>query len=199
MDIVTEKDVKITLLEYPTDADWNEVKRIALDTMNKKMVNESDMAWRRRILRACHSPIRDLKFKFKLENVPYWLQCEFVRHHEGVQPYVGTQRNDRQDHYDRRYAPQAAPVQMDWVMNGESLITVARKRLCGKATKEAQYVVLGMCKAVQEKCPEYVGFLVPNCCWQGGVCHESPCCGYNQYCMSAGMVIGSSKWLSDHS
>lgn len=191
--IVTAADTTVELVEFPTGYDWDKVKDIALKTMNKKMVNPSDMAWRRMMIRSCHSPLRDLKFKFVLKNVPYWVHVELVRHHEGVQPYVGTQRNDRQDKYDRRFAPQAKPVQMVWTMNGEALIILARKRLCGKATDEAQRVIQKIVDAVYEKCPEYIGFLVPNCCWQGGICHEPQCCGRNRL-FGNGEIIGSAKW-----
>jgi hypothetical protein len=133
------------------------------------------MEWRRKILEARHSPIRYLRFSFLSTDMPYWLSVHLARHIH-AQPYVKSQRNDRQDAYDRNSAPQDAPVSMIWDMNAEELMTIANKRLCTKAAPETRAVVLKMCKAVLAKCPEFKGLLVPMCGYHGGQCHEmEPC------------------------
>lgn len=170
----------ITLLEYPTEADWLAVKQRALVTVGLTAKNAPDFKWCQDILEARHSPIRRLRFAFLLEDVPYWVSVHLCRHIH-AQPYVRSQRNDRQDQYDRNKAPQDAPVDMIWDMDAEELLTIANKRLCMQASAETREVVLLMCLAVLEKCPEFEGLLVPMCQYHGGVCHEMhPCCGGSQ-------------------
>lgn len=168
--------MNITLLRSPTEEDWKEVKRRALVTVGKTMVTPPDMAWKRSILRARHSPIRYLQFSFLLEGIPYWVSVHLVRHVH-AQPYVRSQRNDRQSYFDRTRAPQDAPVDMIWDLNAEELMVVANKRLCAQASPETREVVAGMCKLASGACPETADFLTPMCEYHGGVCHELHGCG----------------------
>lgn len=166
----------VTLLEYPTEKDWIEVKRRALVTVGKNPVNPPDLEWKKKILDARHSPIRYLKFCFYLEDVPYYVSTHLVRHVHS-QPYVRSQRNDRQEKYDRNSARQDAPVNMIYDMNGEQMLIFANKRLCGAADPTTRHLANMMCKAVKEVCPEFEDFLIPMCEYQGGYCHEMFSCG----------------------
>lgn len=169
--------MKIELLKHPTADNWMMVKRCALVTVGKEAVTEPTMEWKRKILEARHSPIRELQFVFALTDIPYWVSVHLCRHHVGIQPYVRSQRNDRQSEYDRTKAPQDAPVDMILSMNADALITLAQKRLCKLAAEETRTVVGEMCIAVEEACPEFLGLLKPMCWWNGGVCHEMKGCG----------------------
>lgn len=168
--------MKVTLFEYPTEKDWIEVKRRALVTVGLNVKNPPTEEWKQEILEARHSPIRRLHFSFLLEDVPYWVSVHLVRHVHS-QPYVKSQRNDRQEKYDRNSAPQDSPVTMIWDMNAEELMTIANKRLCNQASLETKRVVQLMCLDVLDKCPEFEGLLVPMCYHHGGVCHEMKPCG----------------------
>jgi thymidylate synthase ThyX len=170
-----DENVKITLMEYPGESDWIAVKRRALVTAGLKLKTAPDMKWKKEILEARHSPIRRLFFSFYLEDVPYWVAGHLVRHVHS-QPYIESQRNDRQSKYDRTKAPQDAPVNMIWDMSAEELLNIANKRLCKLASKETREVVETMCELVKAVCPEFEGLLVPNCVYQGGVCHEMYSC-----------------------
>lgn len=163
--------MQITLLEHPTEKDWMEVKRRALVTVGKKPITAPTAEWKREILKARHSPIRYLRFSFLFEDIPYWVSTHFVRHVHS-QPYVKSQRNDRQSKYDRNSAPQNAPVTMIWDMNAEELMVIANKRLCSMAAKATRTAVEDMCRLVEDVCPEFKDFLIPMCEYQGGVCHE---------------------------
>lgn len=163
----------VKLLRYPTEDDWCGVKRRALVTVGKKAVNPPDEEWKRKILKARHSPIRYLQFSFYLE-VPYWVSVHLCRHIH-AQPYVRSQRNDRQSEYDRNAAPQNEMVSMIWDMNAEELITIANKRLCNQAADETRAVVKEMCELVGVTNPEFRDELVPMCVREKG-CHEMfPC------------------------
>lgn len=166
--------MKVYLIKYPTSEDWMLCKKCALVTIGKNAVAEPDMKWKHDILEARHSPIRELKFVFELE-IPYWVSVHLCRHIH-AQPFVRSQRNDRQADYDRTSAPQNAPVRMIWSMNAEELMVIANKRLCKQASEETRKVVQLMCLAVLEVCPEFENLLVPMCVYHGGKCHEMyPC------------------------
>ncbi len=168
--------VGVSLLKYPTEEDWLLVKKCALRTVGKDSETPPSSDWRRRMLEARHSPIRELSFVFEITNVPYWVAMHLARHHVGAQPYIQSQRNDRQDKYDRRAARQDEPVDMIWSLNGEGVLNVANKRLCRLAAWETRLLVMQLCLLVESVCPEYKGLLVPMCRWQGGLCHEmTPC------------------------
>jgi thymidylate synthase ThyX len=166
--------MKVELIKYPSLEDWIMCKQCALVTVGKKTVREPDIEWKRKILEARHSPIRVLNFMFKLE-VPYWVSVHLCRHIHS-QPFVRSQRNDRQSDYDRNKAPQNEPVTMLWYMNAEELMTIANKRLCKQASEETRQVVKMMCEEVLKVCPEFEGLLVPMCAYHNGKCHEIfPC------------------------
>lgn len=168
--------MRVELIESPKAQDWLEVKRRALVTIGKQKVTPPTEDWKRSILRARHSPIRRLHFSFFIE-CPYWVSVHLTRHHVGVTPYVRSQRNDRQEDYDRTKAPQDAPVVMILDINAEALITLANKRLCRQASEETRQLVQLMCLAVLEVCPEFEDELVPMCARNGNVCHEMHSCG----------------------
>lgn len=165
----------VRLNEYPGERDWMAVKERALVTIGKKAVTEPDQRWKERMLAARHSPIRRLMFSFYIE-CPYWVSVHLCRHIH-AQPYVRSQRNDRQDGYDRTKAPQDTPVAMIWDMNAEELMVIANKRLCMQASAETREVVQEMCRLVVEKLPEFDHVLVPMCEYHGGKCHEMKPCG----------------------
>lgn len=162
------------LIKYPSAEDWMFCKQCALVTVGKNAVTEPTQEWKHDILEARHSPIRVLQFAFELE-LPYWVSVHLCRHIH-AQPFVKSQRNDRQSDYDRTKAPQDEKVKMIWHMNAEELMTIANKRLCYKASKETRQIVQMMCDVVLQKCPEFNGLLVPMCQYHGGKCHEIiPC------------------------
>lgn len=166
--------VKVELLRHPTDEDWMEVKKRALVTVGKSAVTEPTTEWKRSILRARHSPIRYMQFSFYIE-CPYWVSVHLVRHIH-AQPYVKSQRNDRQSEYDRNTAPQNEMVQMIWDMNAEELITIANKRLCRKTAEETRQVAQQIRNLVLASNPEFASELVPMCVREGK-CHEMSPCG----------------------
>lgn len=167
---------EIVLTEFPTERDWMECKRRALVTVGLKAKTPPTDEWKHRILEARHSPIRCMLFSFDLIGIPYWVSVHLCRHVH-AQPYVRSQRNDRQDEYDRNRAPQDAPVNMILDVNAEELMVIANKRLCNQASQETRAVVQEMCDLVEKQCPEFRGLLVPMCEYCGGVCHEMKPCG----------------------
>lgn len=168
--------MKIELIKIPSEEDWALCKRAALKTIWKESKTPPGPNWKHDILKAVHSPVRILNFYIGIYNIPYWVSTHLVRHVHAV-PFVSTQRNDRQDMYDRNEAPQGALVNMDWLVNAEELMTIAHKRLCMQASLETREVVREICRQVVEACPEFDGLLVPLCEYRNGLCTEFHPCG----------------------
>ena len=178
--------VRIVLIGAPSEERWMEVKQRAFVTqvelgktgakLDDGTMTPPTSEWKYRILKARHSPIRHLEYSFLLEGLPSWISVHLVRHVH-AQPYVKSQRNDRQNKYDRTKAPQDAPVDMIWDINGEELMVIANKRLCGQASQETRMVVKAMCALAEQHTPELEGLLVPMCVYQNG-CNEMRPCGF---------------------
>lgn len=174
--------MKVSILKKPREEEWLMVKKAAFRTIGKDTEKMPSIEWKRRMLKAQHSPIRMLEYTFLLEDIPSWVSVHLVRHVHAV-PFVTTQRNDRmnrEEGYDRRKAPQDTPVDMIWFVNAEELITIAHKRLCMLASPETRKVVQDICKAVLRECPEWqgTGLLVPLCTYRNGLCDEFKPCEY---------------------
>ena len=166
----------VTLIEGPTDDDWMSVKRRALVTIGKEPVTSPTLEWKASILEARHSPIRRLHFAFLFEGIPYSKSVHFCRH-KHAEPFVKSQRNDRQQSYNRDEAPQNAPVNMILDVNAEELMIIANKRLCNQADEETRSITREMAALVVQRYPEFDGLLVPMCMYHGGTCHEMKPCG----------------------
>ena len=165
----------VKVLEAPTEADWLKVKQRALVTVGADAKTPPTEEWKHAILEARHSPIRRLWFSFYIE-CPYWVSVHLCRHVH-AQPYVQSQRNDRQSRYDRDKAQQNTEVKMILDVNAEELMVIANKRLCAKAAPETRNLVEMICAMTVNRCPEFADFLVPMCVYQGNVCHEMYPCG----------------------
>ena len=166
-------EIKIEILRAPTQEDWERCYMLALNTMGKKYVdannNYATNQWKDRMLKCKHSPIRTLMFTIQM-TIPYYVSTHFVRHKIGVEHFVQSQRNDRQDLYDRNVAPQGAMVSHVMDINAEQLMFMANRRLCGMADITTRYVMTKICSKVMKSNPEFIGHLKPMC----EVLHECP-------------------------
>jgi hypothetical protein len=111
--------------------------------------------------------------------IPYYVSVHFCRHFIGVTHFVQSQRNDRQDNYDRTKAPQDAMVSHIMYINAQELMFMSRRRLCTQADPLTRKVMTEIAKQVVEVCPELDGTLEPMCFYRGGRCTEFNCCGLN--------------------
>ena len=168
--------MKIEMIKYPTQEDWNFTKTCTLNTVGKKATTDATEEWKIKLLESEHSPIRTLWFAFKME-IPYWVSVHYVRHKIGVEHFVQSQRNDRQNKYDRNEAPQGQEVSHIMYVNAGELVQMAHKRLCAQASKETREVMQEIVKLVIEKCPEFKSVLVPLCEYRNGKCTEFYPCG----------------------
>lgn len=167
-----------TLKYFESCFTWRDVADAARTTIRMDEGDrEPSPSWKRRILLSEHSPIRQMMFRWKWTNLPYWVSVHFVRHKIGIEHYVSTQRTDRTG-VDRTEAPQSTPVDHECFANAQALIFISRKRLCRQASPEttrAWRLVLDAVKACE---PELHSVCVPECVYRG-FCPEFKPCGYS--------------------
>lgn len=159
--------------------DWKLVRSLALTTVGKDGGDkEPSDEWKDKMLQAEHSPIRAMMFKVTMKNIPYWVSVHLVRHKIGVEHFVSTQREDRaKDGTPRSQLPQDALVNHTMVINAQALISISRKRMCTKASKETRDLWFKVWSAIKEVDPAVAKAMVPECVYRGG-CVEPPSCGY---------------------
>jgi hypothetical protein len=172
-------DFKVEILRHPTEEDWMWCKTCTLNTVGKVSAKLPTDEWKKKLIQAEHSPIRELWFGIRM-TIPSYVSVHFVRHHIGVNHYVQSQRNDRQDNYDRTKAPQNAMVSHIMSVNAQELAFMAHKRLCGQADPYTRKVMQEIVKQVEEIAPEFQDVLVPLCGYRNGKCTEFNCCGLNK-------------------
>lgn len=83
----------------------------------------------KKLLICRHSPIRRGNISWKWEKNPYAISTHFVRHHEGCEKFVGTERADRTG-VDREVRSQMDYVPMEMDANLQALMNISAKRLC---------------------------------------------------------------------
>jgi len=160
---------------------WSRVLDAARWTANKvELEFEPSDKFKRNILISQHSPIRLLEWDIKIKGIPYCNAVHFVRHHEGVEKFQATLRDDRNGLIDdRKKLPQDYPVNLWLYCNTEALINISRKRLCSLASKETRDIWRSICQKIREIDPTVEKVLVPECIYRG-FCPESKTCGYSQ-------------------
>ena len=165
---------------------WQRVLNAARRTIGKQPLEKmpSD-EWKAKMLLAEHSPIRLLEFDWSWDNIRQWVTAHLVRHHEGCEKFVHSQRGDRRKILEdygvvtRDELPQGALNDMDMSANAQALINISRKRLCNCASKETREAWIQVKNAIAEVDPIMASKMVPECIYRG-FCPEfmSPC-GYS--------------------
>ena len=161
---------------------WKRVLNAARRTIGKKPVDkEPSNSWKAKLLLAEHSPIRLLEFDWTWGEIQQWVTTHLVRHHEGCEKFVHTQRVDRNPELEglsRDELPQGLLNDMDMTANAQALINISRKRLCSCASKETREAWKQVKEAIREVDPIMADKMVPECIYRG-FCPEfiNPC-GY---------------------
>jgi hypothetical protein len=126
-----------------------------------------------------HSPIRAVMYRIFVFDLKSWVAVHYVRHHVGVIPYVKSQRDDRnKEKISRDDMPQGRRIEMMFDMNANALLTIAKARLCMKASKETRAVFVALKDKMMsgDKYDQEVAKLMrPPCEWYN-ICYEpQPC------------------------
>ena len=168
--------MKISWFEH-TD-NWQDVKNAAMNTIGKDAGKYPSAGWKKSILLSEHSPIRLLEFNWKWSDLPSWVSVHFVRHKNGIEHFVSTQRTDRTG-IDRSQQPQGTPVMHQCHANAQALIYISRKRLCSAASPETRQAWQLVKYKIAEVEPEMASCMVRECVYRG-FCPEMNGCGYDK-------------------
>lgn len=157
--------------------DWQEVVDDCRATVGKESLgHDPSTKFKRAILIAEHSPIRDLIVKWRWPKMPHWVTVHWVRHK--WECFVRTQRSDRTGN-PREKLPQDEPQTFTGEANAQHLIDTMRKRLCRQASPETRAYAEDLKLTIYTKEPELSDALVPNCIYRCG-CPEMSRCGFWQ-------------------
>lgn len=153
--------------------DWCEVVDDCRATVGKDSLGkEPSTGFKKKVLIAEHSPIRDIIFKWKWPAMPHWVGVHWVRHK--WECFVRTQREDRAG-TPRAQLSQVEPQDFTGEANVQALIDTMRKRLCYQASKETREYAEDLKAAVHAAEPEIADVLVPNCIYRCGCPEMGEC------------------------
>ena len=153
---------------------WQEVVDDCRSTVNKPPLgHEPSESFKKSILIAEHSPIRDITIKWRWPCIKSWIATHFSRHK--WECFIRTQRSDRTG-INRDELPQGAEVEFTGEANVQALIDTMRKRLCYQAAPETRQYAESLRDEIRKIDPDIASVLVPNCIYRCG-CPERKSCG----------------------
>ena len=158
---------------------WRRVADAARNTVHMEAgEGEPSDNWKKRMLLAEHSPIRLIHYFWRWIKIPSWVSVHMVRHKIGIEHFVRTQRTDRTG-IDRNDEPQGVEIEHMSEATIQSLIFMARKRLCSSASPETRSAFKKLKAEIEKVDPVVASVLVPECIYRGW-CPEWETCGYAQ-------------------
>lgn len=155
---------------------WQEIKNSAMFTMGKNTGKYPTSEWKKRILLAEHSPIRDGYFILNCYDIPSFVIGHIVRHFNGIEKYVQSLRSDRAEYTEVPNRNTLQNVRLR--INFQAFINISRKRLCSCASKETREFWQLILDTIKSYEPELYSVCVRECIYRG-FCPEMKTCGYN--------------------
>lgn len=139
----------------------------------------------KKMYRAEHSPIRCKMFWVEVHNCPTFVATHLVRHNIGITHFQQSHRSDLTKVPDKE-SNRLTPTSFGFLCNAQSLINIARKRLCFKASPQTRLVV-SMIKEALEKWvdPDLAECMIPECEYRHG-CNELKRCSYYEHKVKKG-------------
>lgn len=182
-------------------------ERIMREACEMTFLGRSKMSLRK--MYACeHSPCRTQIFWIRLYDIPLFCSTQLLRHHVGSQPFQLTCRKDRNggnNHFQEKIGQvidlinrghnKEAIVILNWLeenadrytkvnlgifLNAQSLINMAKDRLCSDASAETREIFKAIKAEIEKVDPDLAQFLVPRCIYRGGICNSLKPCGFNK-------------------
>jgi hypothetical protein len=112
------------------------------------------------IYETLHSPVRCMIFWIKMYNIPNCVSVHLVRHAHHT-PFVKTGREDRHGLGDKEHRYSCKDHGM--FINAETLINIAKKRLCNKALGDVSFLMYEIREGIREYSEHLANKMVPNC------------------------------------
>ena len=180
IDNLIEGEMTVTRMEQATP--WKRALNAARRTIGKSQLDkEPTDSWKAKILLAEHSPIRLLEYDWSWNTIKQWVTAHLVRHHEGCEKFVHSQRGDRRElPIERDKMPQGAVNDMDMTANAQALINISRKRLCSCASPETRKAWNQVKEEIRKIDPILADKMVPECLYRGFCPEWMSSCGYSK-------------------
>lgn len=156
---------------------WQEIKDSALFTIHKSNGKYPSSEWKRKILMAEHSPIRNGRIIIELYDVPGYVIGHLVRHNIGFTPFVSSLRSDRTEYENGKVPDRNTPNNLRFDGNFQSFINISRKRLCNCASEETRKAWQMVKDEIQKVEPELASCMVRECVYRG-FCPEMFGCSF---------------------
>lgn len=157
---------------------WTDVLNAARFTQRKEDLDkEPSTEFKKKIIKAEHSPLRCLMFNIDLYDIPNYVSVHLVRHIH-AQPFVSTSRPDIDgEQIPREEQKKSDPVNLRLFLNAQEILHISRVRLCNKAEKETRRIWNEVIVELYKIEPELAYACIPNCIYRG-FCPEFESCGF---------------------
>ena len=164
-------------IEITRVTSWTDVLNAARFTQRLPLKSgEPSVKWKKKIIKAEHSPLRCLMFNIDFYDIPYYVSVHLVRHVHS-QPFVSTSRPDIDRHQSSREEQRKTdPVNMRLFLNAQEIINISKVRLCNKAEFKTRNIWRQVVEELRKIEPELANACVPNCFYRG-FCPEFKSCG----------------------
>ena len=144
--------------------------------MLQDLDKEPSIEFKKKIIKAEHSPLRCLMFNIDFYDIPNYVSVHLVRHIH-AQPFVSTSRPDIDGkQIPREEQKKIDPVNMRLFLNAQEIIAISKVRLCSKAEAKTREVWRSVVEELRKTEPELAAACVPNCVYRG-FCPEFKSCG----------------------
>jgi len=165
-------------IEIQRITSWTDVLNAARFTQRKEPKSgEPSVAWKKKIIKAEHSPLRCLMFNIDFYDIPNYVSVHLVRHVH-AQPFVSTSRPDIDGkQVPREEQKKSDPVNMRLFLNAQEIINISKVRLCNKAEVMTRSIWRAVIKELKKIEPELAAACVPSCFYRGH-CPEIKSCGF---------------------
>lgn len=165
-------------IEVERKSSWLDVVNAARFTQRlPPLDHEPSDKFKEQIIRAEHSPLRELRFEVRMYDIPYWVMGHLVRHVH-AQPYVSTSRPDiTKSGLDRNEMKQGEPVNLMLSLNAQEIINISKVRMCSKSAKQTKDIWDKVLMELAEIEPLLALKCVRSCVYRG-FCPEIKSCGF---------------------
>lgn len=157
---------------------WTDVLNAARFTQRKAPLDkEPSDDFKRKMVKAEHSPLRCLMFNIDLYDIPRFVSDHLVRHIH-AQPFVSTGRHDIIKELPSRHEQRMDDLyNMRLFLNAQEIINISKVRLCRHAEKETRAIWQQVINLLYEQEPILATACVPSCIYRG-MCPELKSCGF---------------------
>ena len=155
-------------IEITRVTSWTDVLNAARFTQRLPLKSgEPSVKWKKKIIKAEHSPLRCLMFNIDFYDIPSYVSTHLVRHVH-TQPFVSTSRPDINGHQPSREEQRKTdPVNMRLFLNAQEIINISKVRLCTKAEAKTRSIWFKVIDELSKIEPELANACKPSCFYRG--------------------------------